>query len=476
MANQAFLNKMKGKNKNLNSSRNSNVNQNKTNNENNFDEDEFMGSNFLGIKDDAANYNSDNDISKKANDLISKAESLEENENFEDSIDPTNISVGLDLFEGLVDAPKGNMSNNTNNFNNNGNNNDNINYEDINEMNVDEPKIDKSNEEAEKIRKENEILKSGLKDAKLTIDNLNSQIEDFKILIETLKSNNSDNNSDNSEEIKNLLEDKIKLEKEISNLNKDYKSALDDIKDLNKEIRDKDSEISKTNEKYEKLLSDLKENGILDSNNDIVINNNTLEENEFLKGKIEELENKIKLMNNETEVEEEENSIQNSDIQEVVDYHNFDSLEDELLINEVSKKVLAYVCLETVKHLLENYSSEMYTEKYTKKLFESYINGTLDSSNILFGELISEVIESDFNDPYLNDLTKDVLEFIETDKSGLNKNCEFIFSNDDSSENLESSGKNEKIDSDDNNNDNNNLNSKDVSETPTRKRGRPKVN
>lgn len=83
-------------------------------------------------------------------------------------------------------------------------------------------------------------------------------------------------------------------------------------------------------------------------------------------------------------------------------------------------KILKYVCKKTISHLLETYKSEMYTEKYTSNLFTKYLDDGVDSSNPLFEELISEAISnlesgdsSNENiDPYLGDLTVEILKYI----------------------------------------------------------------
>lgn len=80
--------------------------------------------------------------------------------------------------------------------------------------------------------------------------------------------------------------------------------------------------------------------------------------------------------------------------------------------NDVANKVLGYVCIQTIKTLLDKYKSEMYTEAYSSKLFNGFIAGEVDSSNPLFKELIGEVIKSEFKDDYLDDLTVDVLNYI----------------------------------------------------------------
>lgn len=83
---------------------------------------------------------------------------------------------------------------------------------------------------------------------------------------------------------------------------------------------------------------------------------------------------------------------------------------DELTVQE---EILEYVCKQTIKHLLDSYKSEMYTEKYTSNLFEKYLNDEIDFRNPLFRELISECLNSNVVDAYLGkDLTKVVLNYI----------------------------------------------------------------
>lgn len=103
-------------------------------------------------------------------------------------------------------------------------------------------------------------------------------------------------------------------------------------------------------------------------------------------------------------------SIEDLSEEKISDFNSkqFNALES----NDVALKVLRYVCIKLIKNLLENYKSKMYTSEYTEKLFKQYIDGEVNSSNPLFKELISECIESNAIDPYLNDLTIDVLQYI----------------------------------------------------------------
>lgn len=430
MANQSFLNKMKGK-KVPSQNQNSDLNENSNGN---FIDDDY-DIDLLGI-DNSPN-NSQNKQSSKdfnAHELISKVEELEsENCNFED---PMNVEVGLDLnqFESsdsfIADEPDNSFNVPTPNQNND------------------------FSKELDGLKEERDIFKNALKEANETIKNYEDSIEKLNEKIESLEKSDDGKNIEFKLELETVKREKVDLELTV--------------KDLNETINKKDNEIDSLKEKYEDFLNNLKENGVIDSKNDILVDSKTLEENEFLKAKIEELEEKLdNHSNNEKQISENEND-------EMIDFNELKNQvvnENSIYLSNVSEKVLSYVCIETVKHLLSNYKSEMYTEKYTNKLFNSYIEGETDSSNILFKELISEVLESNFKDEYLKDVTSDVLKFIKVDKSGLNKNFEYLQCEEyDIDEDIIE--RNIEDENDKNNHKDLNIKS---SEKPKRKPGRPKL-
>lgn len=111
------------------------------------------------------------------------------------------------------------------------------------------------------------------------------------------------------------------------------------------------------------------------------------------------------------------------EIENITEEKEEDKLEIKTLIESVPVsldsihgEILNYVCLKTIGNLLNSYKSKMYTEEYTNKLFKSYIDGETDASNPLFKELINECVSSNVIDPYLEDLTIKVLEYIKTSK------------------------------------------------------------
>ena len=75
-------------------------------------------------------------------------------------------------------------------------------------------------------------------------------------------------------------------------------------------------------------------------------------------------------------------------------------------------KVLNYVCNKTIQFLLENHKSKIYTADFAGKLFNDYLNGKIDATNPLFEELIGECLREGIKDPYLGDLTEEVLIYI----------------------------------------------------------------
>lgn len=115
--------------------------------------------------------------------------------------------------------------------------------------------------------------------------------------------------------------------------------------------------------------------------------------------------------NLEDDSEHEEGGNMNENSQHVKELSEHTS-GDRIISNDIYSKLLDYVCVETVKNLKDSYKSEIYKEAYTESLFSRYIEGDVDSSNPLFKELISEVISSNFEDPYLKDKTSDILKFI----------------------------------------------------------------
>lgn len=80
--------------------------------------------------------------------------------------------------------------------------------------------------------------------------------------------------------------------------------------------------------------------------------------------------------------------------------------------NMVAQKILNYVCLKTIESLKDSYKSEIYTEKFTRDMFEKYLKGEINSSDPLFRGLISECISCEVKDKYLDNLTIDVLKYI----------------------------------------------------------------
>lgn len=121
------------------------------------------------------------------------------------------------------------------------------------------------------------------------------------------------------------------------------------------------------------------------------------------------------------EMEQKQNFIQNQYIEKNTPKNENEEINEKFELKQnfqnlndfdVAEKVLNYVCLQTIKNLLETYKSKIYTAEFTEKLFNQYINGETNASNPLFKELICEAIDSNVNDPYLNELTNDVLNYI----------------------------------------------------------------
>lgn len=80
--------------------------------------------------------------------------------------------------------------------------------------------------------------------------------------------------------------------------------------------------------------------------------------------------------------------------------------------SEIGSVILDYVCKCTISNLKESYQSKIYTEEFTKGLFDKYLAGKANSDDPLFKALISECIDNKVEDPYLKDLTIQVLEHI----------------------------------------------------------------
>lgn len=82
---------------------------------------------------------------------------------------------------------------------------------------------------------------------------------------------------------------------------------------------------------------------------------------------------------------------------------------------EIQDVVLDYVCRKLFLGLKDSFDSKMYTKAFMQDLMQRYINGEIDASDPLFKSLVHEIIESDVKDPYLDGLTKNVLEFVYND-------------------------------------------------------------
>jgi hypothetical protein len=81
-------------------------------------------------------------------------------------------------------------------------------------------------------------------------------------------------------------------------------------------------------------------------------------------------------------------------------------------MDEVAETVLDFVCKSTVKHLIESYTSKIYTKEYAVELMQGYVDGSIDSQNPLFKQLVLECIQSKVEDPYLKGMTELVLNYI----------------------------------------------------------------
>jgi hypothetical protein len=82
---------------------------------------------------------------------------------------------------------------------------------------------------------------------------------------------------------------------------------------------------------------------------------------------------------------------------------------DKLLFNLISKRVLL--------SLVNNNSSDIYTDKFAKELVDKYMNGAIDTSDPLFKQLIEEFIDKKYEDPYFNSITGIILNRLIQDQS-----------------------------------------------------------
>lgn len=209
------------------------------------------------------------------------------------------------------------------------------------------------------------------------------------------------------------------MENTIKELHSKIQSLKDTIKTKEESIVISNNVIKDLNDKLEstmKELEDLKSSGgnsealvekdkIIDSLKSEIKQNQSCIDNltENINSLESEISNKNKII--------KQLELANSEMKSAkIMTENSNEIKDSF--NDVANKVLGYVCIQTIKTLLDKYKSEMYTEAYSSKLFNGFIAGEVDSSNPLFKELIGEVIKSEFKDDYLDDLTVDVLNYI----------------------------------------------------------------
>ena len=133
-------------------------------------------------------------------------------------------------------------------------------------------------------------------------------------------------------------------------------------------------------------------------------------EEEKLAKEREEKEEKEKEINSSNNIKESSNNMNNNDDNR--NYSNNSNYASNGYDEEIGDKVLQFVCEQTINNLKDNHKSNIYTQEFANKLFNNFLDGSMDSSNPLFVELIKECIENEEKDAYLGDLTKEVLNYI----------------------------------------------------------------
>lgn len=335
----------------------------------------------------------------------------EDSNNGNDFLNPSSIEDDEDFmptFEEVMSSRRGNKTSS-----NNGNIANNVN-KDVN-AEKEQISIDKHQEEIDQIKEDYESVISKLNEkikeqnksleeasqinekyleAQKEIKSLKAEVDNYSSKLKEMSELENSNDSDNkvSQEDYDKLIDEIE---ELKTLNKQYQEDYKAINDKSRGSTRKIANLEKKLEEKEKSEEEL---------------NNLIAE---LKNKIQELES-IKEIPETYEVktpEVEDDSIKEVKAEDV-------KVDSEVKVtdgkpNEVSVEVLNFVCNKTIGNMYDTYESEMYKTEFAKKLFNDYITGEVNGSDPLFNKLLQEAIEKGTKDPYLEDLTEKVLNYIQ---------------------------------------------------------------
>lgn len=275
--------------------------------------------------------------------------------------------------------------------------------------------------------------------------------EDDDISMESLGTSNLIKDESNNVEEKNAEEINNDLDAYLNNFNGNNSSVKEKIKETLEEdfgaIGDSRPidlsnlppvNLDDSEENYEEASIDNKNIKVFEEENEAEEITQNIEEKESIEeNNVEEVEKdeikevKDKEINKKEEPKEEEHIItkrrgrgrpKNYESPQSKKEKDLENKEGEKTMNKnishdsdvdiLAENILNCVCRNTIKFLSNNYISKIYTEEFTKKLFNGFLNGEIDNSNPLLVELIKECSNSDVEDPYLGELTKDVLNFI----------------------------------------------------------------
>lgn len=260
------------------------------------------------------------------------------------------------------------------------------------------------NFEPEQQTNDDDLIKKYENEIELLQETVNSQNETLSALSKKYEESKSNEN--------NLEEERKRLEKELQDANdtikklqeasmNDDKSETSGITQEQWDEKVKECEELKVN--LEKAEADYKE--VAKKNRSLAIKNTNAEKSlEREQKKVEDLEAQLKELGEKVTQEPKKPEVEENSVEKAPEQ------------NGVALEVLAYVCNQTITHMSETYKSDIYTDAFAKKLFAKYVNGETNGDDPLFHQLMEESLEKGERDPYLEDLTEKVLNYIKGGK------------------------------------------------------------
>lgn len=132
----------------------------------------------------------------------------------------------------------------------------------------------------------------------------------------------------------------------------------------------------------------------------------TIEEDSTVTPELKVQEEKVEVVKEVEVVEAPSEAVEEVETVEVLQNSSL-----SLPVGQLEDKVVKFVCKNVCEFLKEEYISDMYTKEFSGNLFQKYLDG-INDSNLLLKELLKECVEKDVKDPYLGELTSDVINFM----------------------------------------------------------------